>query len=161
MVLKIMEVNSKNLKEFNAIINKKNNTAIVKFYADWCGHCQDLNPKWQQMSYNLNNNKLDGVLASVSEKYKTDVDCDSEIVGYPTIRIFKGGRKKRDYNGKREVKDLEKLVRKTLGKRRSKKKNKTQKKKSTRRKSRRKRKTRKNRRKTNFRDRFFDMISNR
>ena len=31
MVLKIMEVNSKNLKEFNDLINKKNNTAIVKF----------------------------------------------------------------------------------------------------------------------------------
>lgn len=161
MVLKIMEVDSKNLKEFNDLINKKDNTAIVKFYADWCGHCQDLNPKWNEMSYNLNNRKLDGLLASVSEKYKTDVDCDSEIVGYPTIRIFKGGRKKRDYNGKREVKELEKLVTKTLGNKRGGKRRKTQKRKSKKRKSRRKRKTRKNRRKTSFRDRFFDMISNR
>jgi len=112
--IRIMEVNSSNLKEFNKLVKER--PAIVKFYADWCGHCQDLNPKWSEMTQQLDKNKMSGLLASVSDKYKNDVECDSDIVGYPTIRVFHGGKKKRDYKGKREVKDLEKFVKKILGK---------------------------------------------
>ena len=39
---------------------------------------------------------------------------DSDVEGYPTIRLV--GKKKKDYNGKREVKDLAKFIKKSLGK---------------------------------------------
>ena len=155
--MRVVQLTDSNIDEINNLMTNKDQKVVAKFYADWCGHCKDLNPKWNEMSGSLNDSKLSGLLASVSEKYKTDVDCDSEIMGYPTIRVFHGGRKKRDYNGKREAKDLVKFVRKTLGK----KKRKTRRKKSRRRRrSRSKRKTRKLKRKNSFRDRFYNMISN-
>ena len=76
-----------------------------------------------------------------------------------------GGKKRKDYNGKREVKDLEKFVRASLGKGNKKKKNKSKSKKrnnkTRKRKKSRKNKTkkRKNRSRGELRERFFRMIS--
>jgi len=153
--LKIMEVNGSNIGEFNRLVKQKGGKTIVKFYADWCGHCQDLNPKWKQMTTQLDRSKLSGLLASIPEQYKNDVDCDKEIVGYPTIRFLVGGKKKRDYNGKREVKDLEKYVKKMLKKC----KRKTKKRRIKRKRKKRQTKKKRNSTRDGFRDRFFKMIS--
>ena len=112
--MKVMEVNSNNLNKFNEAIQQ--GEAVVKFYADWCGHCQDLNPKWNVMTSHLKNAPGSGLIASVPEDMISRVNCDSDILGYPTIRYMVGGKKRKDYNGKREVKDLEKFVKSTLGK---------------------------------------------
>ena len=62
------------------------------------------------------NSPSSGLIASVPEDMISRVNCDSDILGYPTIRYMVGGKKRKDYNGKREVKDLEKFVKSTLGK---------------------------------------------
>ena len=114
--LTIMEVDASNLPDFNRLIKLQNQPSIVKFHAPWCGHCKTLNPKWSEMVAQLDRSKLRGLLASVSEKYKDDVECDSTIEGYPTIREFMGGNKKKDYNGGREADDLAKYVNSVLQK---------------------------------------------
>ena len=136
-----MEVNSNNLNKFNEAIQQGG--AVVKFYADWCGHCQDLNPKWNIMTSHLKNAPGDGLIASVPENMISSVNCDNDILGYPTIRYMVGGKKRKDYNGKREVADLEKFVRSTLGKGKKKKKNKSKKRKKNRTKKRKRKRSRK------------------
>ena len=168
--IKIMEVNASNLPEFNKLIKQKNQPSIVKFHAPWCGHCKDLNPKWDAMTKQLDRSKLRGLLASVSEQYKDDVECDSELDGYPTIRLFMGGNKSGDYNGSREIDDLAKYVNGVLknkgqqgGQRKKKrrKRRKTRKHKTKRRRRRKRRRTRKKRYRGRggFRERFYKMIS--
>ena len=158
-----MEVNVNNLNKFNEAVQK--GEAVVKFYADWCGHCQDLNPKWNIMTSHLKNFPGSGLIASVPENMISKVDCDSDIFGYPTIRYMVGGKKRKDYNGKREVADLEKFVKSTLGKGDKKKKNKSKSKRNkTKRKKRKKTRKNKTKKKKNrsrgaLRERFFRMIS--
>ena len=161
--MKVMEVNANNLNKFNEAVQK--GEAVVKFYADWCGHCQDLNPKWNVMTSHLKNAPGSGLIASVPEDMISRVNCDSDILGYPTIRYMVGGKKRKDYNGKREVEDLEKFVKSTLGKAGKKKKNKSKRRnnktKRRKRKKSRKNKTKKkkNRSRGALRERFFRMIS--
>merc|ERR1711990_1090613 len=58
-----------------------------------------------------------GTLVSVPEPMISKLQgVDNEVDGYPMIRFLVGGKKKKDYNGKREVKDLAKFVKKSLGK---------------------------------------------
>ena len=161
--MKVMEVNANNLNKFNEAVQK--GEAVVKFYADWCGHCQDLNPKWNVMTSHLKNSPGSGLIASVPEDMISKVDCDSDILGYPTIRYMVGGKKRKDYNGKREVEDLEKFVKSTLGKGDKKKKNKSKSRKNkTKRRKRNKSRKNKTKKKKNrsrgaLRERFFRMIS--
>ena len=156
-----MEVNSNNLNKFNEAVQRGG--AVVKFYADWCGHCQDLNPKWNIMTSHMKNAQGSGLIASVPENMISSVNCDKDILGFPTIRYMVGGKKKKDYNGRREVEDLEKFVKSSLGKGSKKKKNKSKrsKNKTKRRKRSRKNKTKKkkNRSRGELRERFFRMIS--
>tara|TARA_B100000963_G_scaffold295990_1_gene267086 strand:+ start:696 stop:1187 length:492 start_codon:yes stop_codon:yes gene_type:complete len=159
--MKVMEVTPNNLNKFNDAVQRGG--AVVKFYADWCGHCQDLNPKWNIMTSHMKNAQGSGLIASVPENMISSVNCDKDILGFPTIRYMVGGKKRKDYNGKREVKDLEKFVRASLGKGNKKKKNKSKKRnnKTRKRKKSRKNKTkkRKNRSRGELRERFFRMIS--
>ena len=162
--MKVMEVNSNNLNKFNETIQKGG--AVVKFYADWCGHCQELNPKWNIMTSHLKNFPGSGLIASVPEDMISKVNCDKDIPGFPTIRYMVGGKKRKDYSGRREVEDLEKFVKSTLGKGGKKKKNKSKRKRKNKTKRRKRKKSRKNKTKKNknnsrgaLRERFFRMIS--
>jgi hypothetical protein len=87
---------------------------------------------------------------------------DTRINGFPSIRSFVGGKKKKDYNGKREVKDLAKFIKKSLGKcRKTKKKTtvKTKKKRKKRKKKKKQSKKVKRRNRSAMRERFFKFIS--
>ena len=95
-------------------------------------------------------------LLNVNEKYIPQLEGNTNVDGYPTIRLLVGGKKKKDYNGKREVKDLARFIKKSLGKCR-----KTSKKKTKHKRKRKRGKTKKQKRRNRsaMRERFFKMIS--
>lgn len=163
--LDIMDVNNSNIDTFNNKVNTE--PSIVCFHADWCGHCKQLKPEWDEMVNNIDKNNLSGLLARIEESNMGRANCDSNIMGYPTIRVFKGGRKIKDYSGKRDAKSLENFVKQTLGnnlsggKRKKKKKRKSRKKKTKKKRKRGGKKTRRKRKVTrnSLREKFFKMIS--
>jgi protein disulfide-isomerase-like protein len=81
-----------------------NDTKLVLFYADWCGHCKKFKPTWEETAKEVN---VDGkkIMISVnvgeqddnskqlSEKYNVD--------GFPTIVIFSNGSMTGTYDGPR------------------------------------------------------------
>ena len=89
--LDIMDVNNSNINTFNNKVNAE--PSVVCFHAKWCGHCQQLLPEWNKMVKNIDRNNLSGLLARIEENEIKGANCDSDIMGYPTIRVFKGGRK--------------------------------------------------------------------
>ena len=156
--MRVVEITDSNIDEINDLITNKNQKVVAKFYADWCGHCKDLNSRVMPDVENIIKKQPGkGMLVSVPEPMISRLQgVDSDVEGYPTIRLLVGGKKKKDYNGKREVKDLAKFVKKSLGKCR-----KTSKKKTKRKRKRKKGKTKKNKRRNRsaMRERFFKMIS--
>ena len=156
--MRVVEITDSNIDEINDLMTNKNQKVVAKFYADWCGHCKDLNSRVMPGVENIIKKQPGkGMLVSVPEPMISKLQgVDNEVDGYPMIRFLVGGKKKKDYNGKREVKDLAKFVKKSLGKCR-----KSKTKKKNKRKRRRKKKTSKNKRRgrSAMRERFFKMIS--
>lgn len=77
----------------------------VMFYADWCGHCHDLAPKYTKAFYPIRHTTL------MCRVDCTSPECEKltqrfEIHGYPTILRFKDGKMVDDYNGNRQPFEL-------------------------------------------------------
>ncbi len=83
------------------------------YYAKWCGHCIDFEPKWDAFTSKVesNNEKLNGIKI-VTKKYEdgslgsTDAIINGKpIRGYPTVKIRvvndNGDAVEYEYNGKR------------------------------------------------------------
>lgn len=79
--------------------------ALVEFYAPWCGHCKNLEPKW--------NEAADKMAGDAEFKYirlcKIDADAHkmfagkNRVTGFPTIKLFRYGQFAEDFEGDRSV----------------------------------------------------------
>tara|TARA_B100000674_G_C37895084_1_gene940923 strand:- start:472 stop:1083 length:612 start_codon:yes stop_codon:yes gene_type:complete len=89
-----------------------NEIALVKFYAPWCGHCQTLAPKWEELTKKHHNTTKNGKRVKV-----LSVDCDKHekigerynVQGYPTVRLITKN-KQYEYEDAREVPQLESFL---------------------------------------------------
>ena len=156
--MRVVEITDSNINEINDLITNKNQKVVAKFYADWCGHCKDLNSRVMPgVEDIIKKQSGKGMLVSIPEPMISKLQgVDNQVDGYPMIRFLVGGKKKKDYNGKREVKDLAKFVKKSLGKCR---KSKTKRKGKKRRRRKKKTSKIKRRGRSAMRERFFRMIS--
>ena len=117
---------------FNKELKTPNIIAFVKIYSDGCSHCKNLEPKWDKLEKEMENDKMEGLLASLSVNDLDDADCDTKTMGVPTLRVYQGGRRIMDYEGKRETKDMKMFFKNLLktkkgGRRKTKKRKKTKK----------------------------------
>jgi thiol-disulfide isomerase/thioredoxin len=115
---KITDQDSAN--EFNTHHPKKH--AVVKFYAPWCGHCQNLRPKWnticKTLGIDLENEKdykpqadygndENFIMAEASDDGIPHMKSFNNVQGFPTIVHMIDGKLKDTYSGSHEVKELE------------------------------------------------------
>jgi len=91
-------------------------TALVMFYAPWCGHCKKMKPEFDKCSGDL--------LANDPPVHLVKVDCTEagkdtcgrfEVKGYPTLKIFRNGELSSDYNGPREAAGITKFMKSQVG----------------------------------------------
>jgi protein disulfide-isomerase A6 len=90
---------------FNELVLGSKDIWLVEFYAPWCGHCQKLEPEWNEAATKLKGQvKLGKVDATVEQSLAQRFG----VQGYPTIKVFDYGegktdRSARDFEGSRDA----------------------------------------------------------
>ena len=70
---------------------------LVELYAPWCGHCQKLEPEWNEAATKLKGQVKIGKVDATIEK---DLAGRYGIQGFPTIKVFDYGEGKTDSSAK-------------------------------------------------------------
>jgi len=95
---------------------EKIDTALVMFYAPWCGHCKKLKPEFAKASGDLIANDPPVTLVQVDCTEAGKDTCGRfEVRGYPTLKIFRNGELSSDYNGPRDAAGITKYMKSQVG----------------------------------------------
>jgi thioredoxin len=84
-----MAVISSNDKDFENQI-QQNEKVIVKFYADWCGSCKLLAPKYKKLSEKEEYHSV--VFLEVNAEENPNARKLAQVKNLPTIATFKNGQ---------------------------------------------------------------------
>ena len=97
---------------YNEIVMDDTKDVLVEFYAPWCGHCKALAPKYEEFGALYQGNADFASKVTIAKVDATANDVPDEIQGFPTIKLFKAGDKKKpvEYSGDRSIEDLIKFV---------------------------------------------------
>ncbi|XP_062847630.1 protein disulfide isomerase family A, member 7 [Trichomycterus rosablanca] len=91
---------------FDEIVNDPDKDVLVEFYAPWCGHCKNLEPKYAELGEKLSGDS--NIVIAKMDATANDVPPDYDVQGFPTIYFVPAGQKDqpRRYDGGREVNDF-------------------------------------------------------
>ena len=115
MKIKKFKINKTNAKR---IAKQSKNPNVILFLfisAPWCGHCQQMKPEYNKMlknARNIKNNRSNMMIGNIEDNMLNDFDLDTNISGFPTFRMYGGGKKIKDYNGPRDSINLLNFIKK-------------------------------------------------
>ncbi|EDW31033.1 GL15145 [Drosophila persimilis] len=91
--------------------------AFIKFYAPWCGHCQKLQPTWEQLATETHNSQSGVVIAKVdcTAPENKQICIDEQVEGYPTLFLYRNGQRQDEYEGSRTLPELKAYLKKSIG----------------------------------------------
>ncbi|KAL3321228.1 Protein disulfide-isomerase A3 [Cichlidogyrus casuarinus] len=94
---------------------REHDLVLVKFYAEWCGHCQRMAPEFAEAAKTLKENDPPVQLVKVNCPNHQSVCEKYSVSGYPTLKIFRNGEFSEDYNGGRTANDIVRYMKSRAG----------------------------------------------
>uniref|UniRef100_F6RJT0 Protein disulfide-isomerase n=1 Tax=Bos taurus TaxID=9913 RepID=F6RJT0_BOVIN len=93
-------------ENFDEIVNNENKDVLIEFYAPWCGHCKNLEPKYKELGEKLR--KDPNIVIAKMDATANDVPSPYEVRGFPTIYFSPANKKQnpKKYEGGRELSDF-------------------------------------------------------
>eukprot|EP00889_Picochlorum_renovo_P005306 jgi/Picre1/32336/NNA_007682.t1 len=73
--------------------------ALVEFYANWCGYCQEFAPIYEEAARRLAELNTSILVGKVDAPENEDLADQYEIDGLPTVRWFVNGKDEHEYSG--------------------------------------------------------------
>uniref|UniRef100_A0A7N6A7H8 Protein disulfide-isomerase n=1 Tax=Anabas testudineus TaxID=64144 RepID=A0A7N6A7H8_ANATE len=94
-------------ENFDSIVNDDSKDVLIEFYAPWCGHCKNLEPKYKELGEKLANDpnvviaKMDATANDVPSPYEVSGEF-TPVVSFSANRSvsplsFQGGREVSDF----------------------------------------------------------------
>lgn len=101
--------------DFESVINE-HETALVMFYAPWCGHCKKLKPEYEKAATDLKGSDTPIAFVKVDCTEGGKETCNTHgVSGYPTLKIFRNGKVSKEYNGPRDAAGIVKYMKAQVG----------------------------------------------
>lgn len=101
--------------DFESVINQ-HETALVMFYAPWCGHCKKLKPEYEKAATDLKGSDTPIAFVKVDCTEGGKETCNQHgVSGYPTLKIFRNGQVSKEYNGPRDAAGIVKYMKAQVG----------------------------------------------
>ena len=106
--------NRRSKEAFSNYTPNDNTINFVLFYANWCPHCQQIEPVWDKLTTDLHGEMMEGVRVNVMKfdcaKKKHERKCSAnDVSSYPTIKLFTKNKTK-EYEGKRDYESFEEYL---------------------------------------------------
>lgn len=112
----VLDLSALSQSEFKSELEKYD-TALVEFFAPWCGHCKRLAPEYEKAATELKSN--DPYVPLVKVDCTSDMGKDrcqeNGVNGYPTLKIFKSGEFAAEYSGPRDADGIVKYMKAQSG----------------------------------------------
>lgn len=97
--MEILKITNKNFEE--EILNGEK-TAILDFYADWCGPCRMMSPIIDEIAQENENIKV----GKVNVDENQELAMKYSVMSIPTIIIFKEGKEQKKFIGVTSKQDI-------------------------------------------------------
>ncbi|KAM8974650.1 protein disulfide-isomerase A3 [Pelodytes ibericus] len=93
-------------ENFDELVNDDGKDVLIEFYAPWCGHCKNLEPKYKELGEKLASDP--NIVIAKMDATANDVPSVYEVRGFPTLYFVPAGSKQspKRYEGGREVSDF-------------------------------------------------------
>lgn len=83
---------------------------MVLYYAEWCGHCQNMKPEWAKVISKIKQSNKKINIADVKSDFIEDLKHKPQIEGFPTIKMYNNGKEVAKFQDDRVADKMEKFA---------------------------------------------------
>ena len=103
----VLQVNDQNFKD---VVITSGTYTLVKFYADWCRHCKNMLPAYEEVSHLFENEPNVQIVKINGDKDGRKMSKKYNIEGFPTVMMFHENDEPIEFSGARDAEAMSNFV---------------------------------------------------